>query len=219
MISMTKPWLCLPFSALLLSGCGGQGAESSRMHAVYDAKTGRLTQLTYDANGNGRLDTWTYMDGTRILRAEADSDEDGRIDRWEYYRANGELEKVGVSRLNDGTVDAWAFQDALGEVSRIEISTRRDSRVDRIEFLENGALARVEEDTNRDGRTDKWETYYESALAILAFDTQHRGAPDRRLIYHADGKLDHVETDSNGDGMFDPVKPSVTPLQRRKERP
>ena len=34
---------------------------------TYDPATGKLTQLTYDADRNGRVDTWTSMDGTRPL--------------------------------------------------------------------------------------------------------------------------------------------------------
>ena len=37
--------------------------------ATYDPKTGRLTELTYDRNKNGVVDTWTEMDGSRPLRS------------------------------------------------------------------------------------------------------------------------------------------------------
>ena len=73
---------------------------------TYDKATGRLTQLTYDANKNGKVDTWTDMDGTRPQRSRTDLDEDGKIDRWEYYDGTGALTKVGFSRKQDGTPDA-----------------------------------------------------------------------------------------------------------------
>jgi hypothetical protein len=57
-----------------------------------------LKELTYDANKNGRIDTWTDMDGTRPLRARIDRNEDGKLDRWEYYDEKGQLAKVGFSR-------------------------------------------------------------------------------------------------------------------------
>jgi len=75
---------------------------------------------------------------------------------------------------------------------------------------------RVLEDTDGDGQTDKWEIYHQSVLTSVAFDTQHRGTPDRRLVYHADGSLDHIEIDTAGDGTFESVRssrpePSPTP--------
>jgi len=190
-----KFWLIAPLSVLvvLAPACKGPRATTPAVHAVYDSKSGRLTELTYDHNGDGRIDTWVHMDGTHIVGAEADDDEDGRIDRWEYYRPDGSLEKVGASRRDDGVVDAWAFSNAQGTVSRIEMSTRRDGKIDRIEYFVDGVLDRVEEDTDGDGKTDKWETYRGSALRVVAFDTRHRGTPDRRLVYRGDGSLERIE--------------------------
>ena len=51
------------------------------------------------------------MDGTRIIRIELDLDENGKVERWDFYKAGGELEKVGLSRLNDGVMDAQAFYE------------------------------------------------------------------------------------------------------------
>jgi hypothetical protein len=87
--------------------------------ATYDQTTGRLKELTYDANKNGRIDTWTDMDGTRPLRARIDRNEDGKLDRWEYYDDKGQLTKVGFSRSDDGKPDAWAFSGPDGKVLRI----------------------------------------------------------------------------------------------------
>lgn len=201
-----KAALSWSVGVLLLTACRAGERDHARVNPVYDAKTGRLTELTYDANGNGRVDTWTYMDGTRLLRAEIDADEDGRIDRWEYYRPDRKLEKVGFSRMKDGKVDAWAFQGPDGTLARIDVSTRRDGAISRVEFYEKGAVARVEEDTDGDGKADKWETYLEGTLASLALDTERRGFPDRRLLYRPDGTLDHIETDPEGDGTFSPVR-------------
>ena len=36
---------------------------------TYDSKSGRLLELTYDANADGRIDTWIDMDGAKPLRA------------------------------------------------------------------------------------------------------------------------------------------------------
>jgi len=168
--------------------------ESKQIQATYDKQTGKLSQLSYDANMNRKPDSWSYMDGARLLRAEIDKDEDGKIERWEYYTEDWKLEKVGLSRANDGKVDSWVYRGPDGGVARIEISTRRDGRVTRTEFYEKGLLARSEEDTDGNGVTDKWETFSNGALSALAFDTEGKGRPTRRLFYTSDGSLGRTES-------------------------
>ena len=176
---------------LLIGGCEQAPGESGdkRVQAEYDKASGRLSRLEYDANGNGKPDTWAFMDGTRLGRLEADENEDGRVDRWEYY--SGTQQPAGGRPVPE----------------RIERSTRMDGRVSRREFFEGGALARIEEDTDGDGANDKWETYTGGVLAVMALDTQHRGKADRKLIYRPDGTLDRIEVDPNGTGQFQPLKP------------
>src|SRR5262249_38869536 len=67
-------FLVLPCLAV---GCG---SADQRIEPVYDGKTGKLQILKYDADGDGRFDTWSYMDGQRVVRIEIDQDEDGKID-------------------------------------------------------------------------------------------------------------------------------------------
>jgi hypothetical protein len=197
---------------VLAIGCSDPEKERLKQttRATYDQKTGRLKELTYDANKNGRIDTWTEMDGSRPVRARIDRNEDGRIDRWEYYDDQGKLSKVGFSRADDGTADAWAYSSADGKIERIEISSTHDEKkIDRWERYapsastrENlGAPISAEEDTNGDGRPDKWETYEGSALKTAAFDENFDGRPDRRLTYEA-GALVLIETDPDATGAY-----------------
>ena len=168
--------------------------SSKQIRADYEKQTGRLRQLTYDSNKNGKPDSFSYMDGTKVLRVEIDKDEDGKIDRWEYYGADSKLEKVGLSRANDGKVDEWVYQGSDGTVARIEISTKRDGRVGRTEFYEKGALVRTEDDTDGNGAIDKWETYSNGILTSVAFDTEGAGRPTRRLAYGEDGSVTRIES-------------------------
>jgi len=201
--------------AQIMTGCNRAAETGRKIEPVYDKNTGRLTLLKYDSKGSGKIDTWSYMDGARVVRIEIDQDGDGKIDRWEYYGADGKLEKVGFSRLNDGKVDAWSHPGPDGSIARIEVSTRRDGHVDRIEYYEKGVLVRAEEDGDGDGKIDKWETYEGSRIASVAFDTIHRGTPDRRLIYALDGSV-RLEVDLKGDGHFvESQIPNPTPRQAR----
>ena len=132
--------------ALVTPACAPDPDEESlraSIQAVYDKETGRLREITYDSDQNGTIDTWTYMDGTAVLRIEIDQDEDGIVDRWEYFDEAQQLERVGFSRANDGVVDAWASEGPDGQIAKLEISTVRDSVVDRWEYYENDLMVRA----------------------------------------------------------------------------
>lgn len=188
--------------ALFIAGCGFP-ADRKPIEPIYDKETGRLQVLRYDSNGDGHVDTVSYMDGARVLRIEIDTDGNGTTDRWEYYDAKQQLEKVGFSSAGDGTQDAWSYARPDGSIERIDMSLARDGRVTRREHYEQDqdTVVRAEEDGDGDGVFDKWETYEGGRLASLAFDTAHRGRPDRRLVYGADGGV-HLEVDLAGDGTF-----------------
>jgi hypothetical protein len=176
--------------------------------ADYDQNTGRLRRIVLDANKNGKNDTVSYMDGTRIIRVELDLDENGKVERWDFYGPDGKLEKVGFASRNDGVMDSQAFYEAAGVLRRIEISTKRDGRFDRAEFYESNVLVRSEDDTNGDGRPDKWDFYTprpdhgpgEPAYAIVSteFDDSGSGRPERRFVYGPKGSIARVEVDRDG---------------------
>jgi hypothetical protein len=202
---------------VLCAQCLGIGCAREReknLVPVYDPVTGKLQLLKYASKGNGRFDTFRYMDGAQVTRIEIDSDGDGTIDRWEHYGPDQKLEKVGFSLRNDGKEDAWAFVGPDGGTTRVESSPRRDGKISRIDYYEHGVLVRAEEDTDGDGRIDRWETYDGPRLATVAFDTMHRGTPDRRIVYDADSNA-RVEVDPRGDGRFVPaIDPAAVPQGR-----
>jgi len=196
------------------AACADPDRENVKKTTIptYDKKTGRLVQLTYDRNHNGKIDTWTDMDGTRPILSRIDLNEDGKIDRWEYYDEKGQIIKVGFSRKDDGKPDAWAYAGPDGKVSRVEISSTGDEKkIDRWEHYDasqtgpkgdpTGALVSAEEDTNGDGRPDKWETYENGTIKTVAFDEKGVGYATRRLTYEK-GQLVLIETDPDGKGGF-----------------
>ena len=168
-------------------------AAAERVRPTYDKQTGQLTRLDADSNGDGKVDTWGYMDGAKVVRVEVDDNGDGKVDRWEFH-SQGQAGQAGPLGP-DKTME------------RVERATRFDGVVSRREFFEHGALTRVEEDTNGDGKLDKWETYNGGSLSMMALDTTQRGKPDRRLIYRPDGTLDRIEVDPAGSGNFQPLPP------------
>lgn len=200
-------------AALVAISCSDPDRErlKATTKATYNSQTGRLTELTFDSNKNGKIDTWTEMDGSRPVRSRLDRDEDGRIDRWEYYDAAGQIQKVGFARTGGGKPDAWAYSNEAGRIIRIDVSTSGDeNKIDRWEIYDAvgpqgaegaGALVQVVQDTNSDGKRDKWERYQNGQLVTAEFDQDGDERPDRRLTYR-DAELIAIETDPDGRGGY-----------------
>src|SRR5213593_4125039 len=120
-----------------------QGTGDERVRPTFDKESGRLTRLEADTNGDGKIDTWGYMDGMRVVRVEIDENGDGTVDRWEFHRQQGPDGRDGQNRRDgQGSVDKT--------IERIERATRFDGTVSRWEYFDNGLLVRVEEDTDGD---------------------------------------------------------------------
>ena len=176
--------------AIAIAAAVACAEEPKRVTPSYDAFTGHLIQLSADQDGDGRVDQWTYLEGTRPLRGEKDADNDGRIDRWEYFGSQGELVMVGSSSRNDGVEDTWTLVAPVNGEGRVDEATARDRRIDRHEFYVNNALVRAELDTNGDGKIDRWDRYESAVLREAQFDTSFTGAgPDRRLVYDPQGRF------------------------------
>ena len=99
-------------------------------HAKYNPKTGRLQKLDADLDKNGRMETFSYMDGSRVHRIEIDKDENGVIERWEHYDESNKLMKIGGSTRQDGIEDSWDFFDANGVYLKSELDENRDGIVE-----------------------------------------------------------------------------------------
>ena len=91
--------LVMAFAQLFASVVLVSPNSKQRLEPVYDPLSGKLQLVKVDTDGDGRFDTWRYMDGPRLLRVEVDRNEDGKIERWEYYGADQKLERVGVLRF------------------------------------------------------------------------------------------------------------------------
>jgi hypothetical protein len=188
----------------------GRARATAAITPTYDKATGKLTQLSYDSDHDGRADTWTDMDGTRPLRSRIDRNGDGKVDRWEEYDDSGTLVKVGFSRKDDGRPDAWMSASDQNGIQRVEMSSTGDERrIDRWEYYDTshagpqgpGVLVRVEEDTAGDGTVHKWEAYRDGALETVAFDEDGDGQPDRRLTYRGSA-LALIESQPDKSGRF-----------------
>ena len=144
--------------------------------AKYDPKTGRLKKLDFDANKNGKIDSFSYWDATRCIRIEMDQDEDGKIDKWEYYDETNKIERVGSSSRDDEVQDTFAYPDANGFLGRVETDTDRDGAIDKRELF-------VPRPNNKDERV----------LSVVEYEFDKAAQPHRRLYYRPDGNFDRSE--------------------------
>ena len=203
---MSRPLLiCLALLATVSVGCSDPEKERIKATTIptYDPETGKLTRLTGDVNKNGKIDAYTYMDGTKVIRSEIDADEDGKIEKWEFHGEDGKVAKVAISREKNGKADTWMYPDPGGKLARAEISSEQDeSKIDRWEWYEADVLTRAEEDASGDGKVDKWETYRNGALATVSLDEDYDGSPDRRLTYGDAGRLLTIESEPDGRGGY-----------------
>jgi hypothetical protein len=162
----------------------------------YDTYSGQLIQLTADQDGNGRVDQWTYLVGTRPLRGEKDTDEDGRIDRWEYFGPQAELLSVGTSSRHDGIEDTWTWVRLVNGEGRVDLSLTRDRHIDKREYYAADVITHAELDTNADGRIDRWDRFENRVLREVQFDNQQ-------------GQFIAAEADDDRDGHFDRLSPGT----------
>lgn len=214
-VALVAPWIALAGAAC------GQPAGSGTSMATYDKTTGRLIQITYDRNENGRIDTWTRMEGARPISSELDTNEDGVIDRWEEYDAKGLLARAGWIRArpnptppdsaasNPGgptsvVADTWLYPSTDGKTHRIDfldVNNAGESIVTRREFYESEKLVRVEEDKDGDGVLDQWETWRDGIMLTVEFDDGNDGKPDRRFTY-TNGALTLIESEPDATGVY-----------------
>lgn len=144
--------------------------------AKYDPASGRLKKFDIDQNRNGRIETFSYWDGTRLLRIEVDRDEDGKVDRWEHYGAGNKMVRIGSSSRDDEIEDTWTYPDDNGLLRMVESDADRDGRIDRREFY-------AAQPGHAEGRV----------ITIVEMDFDKSGQPARRLRYRADGSFDRAE--------------------------
>ncbi len=206
------------------ASCSKPTADQARVKATtqasYDLKTGKLSEITFDKNKNGRIDTWTKMNGSVPVSSRMDTNEDGKLDRWETYGPDGKLTQVDWERAPvpgpanpnpnyTGKPNATAYVNADDVVERIEyyeisdVTTQKD--ITRREFY-NAAkqLTRAEEDSDGDGLMDRFETYVNAVLSTVEFDEKkpYDGKPDRRITYSPDGVPVLIETEPDGKGGY-----------------
>ena len=100
-----------------------EGARQQDHQArTYDTTTGKLTELTYDRNKNGIIDTWTDMNGSSRSDRGSISTKTGKIDRWEYYDDKGARRRSASRERTMARRTRGRLPAPDGSVARVEHS-------------------------------------------------------------------------------------------------
>ncbi len=147
------------------AGASPAPPPASSLRPVYDPATGRLTELSLDADGDAWFEFKAHVEGQTIRRVDVDENGDGIPERREHYHA--------APSTAEGPLEP-----RLKEVEHLD----RTGGVTRREGYEEGQLAWAQEDRNRDGRTDRWETWAAGALSSVTIARKATDAP-LRIVY------------------------------------
>src|SRR5215471_7042711 len=98
------------------------GAATPTPAATYDQQNGKLSELEFDRNGDGKIDTRAHMDGVLVKSIEIDRNGTGKPDRWEYYEP-----------VPNGAVPATS-PDGHSVITRAEEANGKNGKITRREF-------------------------------------------------------------------------------------
>ena len=87
----------------------------------YDKQTGKLQLLKYDSDGNGKVDTFSYMDGPGSSASRSTRTRTERSIAGSTTAPTRSSRRSDFPRRQDGKEDAWSYSDAAGA-----IDTHRD---------------------------------------------------------------------------------------------
>ena len=118
----------------------------------------------------------------------------------------------------DGTKDVWRFYTEKGEALREEADSNYDGRVDTWLTFAKGRLAEVKLDLDHDGNPEEWKFYSAGKLTRMKRDTNRDGKPDVWEIYAANGHLERMGVDLDGDEKVDRWDSDAEERKKREEK-
>jgi hypothetical protein len=197
----------------------GDGCLDHRQELAAD---GSLKVDIADTDGNCKPDTWSYVEGGKVVRRELDTNQNSVIDLWEYYEGDvkslqaesrGRCSRPNVlfifsedgqrivvqeeDRNCNGLPDRLTRFDEAG-VAIFQCSPRQ--RVDLVEGIP--AVALEDSIEPHDGYADRRQLYQEGTLTRLEADTNADHRPDVWILY-VSGEASIQDEDTDFDGRVD----------------
>jgi hypothetical protein len=201
------------------SDIGNDGTIDRVTNYTYDAN-GNLTKEEYDADNDGTIDEvtyYTYDANGNLIKEEYDADNDGTIDSVRYYTydADGKRIKREEDEDNDGTIDEVAYYsyDANGNVIRVENDLSNDGDIDVVTYYTYDANGNVIEEffapVAGNPLSIKYYSYSYDAngnVLLKAIVEEQVGTFNRSSYTHdANGNVIKIEYDGGMDGTIDNV--------------
>jgi hypothetical protein len=132
-----------------------------------------------DANGDGQSDLTIVKDGGKETCRGADLDFNGRMDMWTYLDGSGRIRRRELDYDRDGNIDEIQLFKA-GEIAEKHRASSPVNRLDTWEFYTAGRLVRAERDSDGDGRIDQWWDYKTPDCPLIRSDIDGNGQPDAK---------------------------------------
>ena len=167
---------------------------------------GKVRAEYKDANGDCKIDAWSYFKNEVLVRQGVDNSGDGRPNVLNHLNGSGQLTIQEVASGDNGrNPDKKLFLDAAGQVTaqclldankkklntralvsggvvgEVLIDTNGNGFADTRQVLSGGQLARLDADTNGDRKPDVIQTYQGGAVAFQDEDTDFDGTVDQRF--------------------------------------
>lgn len=159
---------------------GAKSAAGQRSVVLeHEACEGGKGARSLDANGDGKPDIVTVMNGAVPACRFADLDFDGKPDIYEYF-------------------------DKVGRVRRREAAYDRTGEIDAIELYKDGKLVERHIDTTGHHLIDTWDTFDPTTGTRLTRERDASGDGKIDQWWQWKGKKLTIVFDRNGDGHPDP---------------
>jgi hypothetical protein len=162
-------------SSMGAGGPGGSNRDNEIRHEACDIKSSSAQAV--DANGDGRADLTMVMSGGREVCRAADLDFDGRVDVWTYFDGSGAVTRREFDFDRDGAIDEIQLF-AGGQITQKQRASTLSHHIDTWEKYVNGKIVSTERDANGDGRVDQWWDFKTADCPVIHSDIDGNGQPD-----------------------------------------
>ena len=153
----------------------GGGRDTRVVHEACDVNAPNAERM--DANGDGKAEVTVLRQNGRPLCQAADLNLDGRIDVYSYFDGSGGLRRREYDFDHDGAIDE-IIEYRSGVPVQSERATLLANRLDTWDFYQNGLLARSERDSDSDSIVDQWWEYPRAGCPLIHTDANQDGKPD-----------------------------------------